>query len=269
MPLGTPTTSPTLVYLYAVLAQPVTDPIAGIDGAPVYWVTAQHLAAAVSDVPSAHFEEAPLNEHVRDMAWLGPRAVAHQEVNARLFEAADASLPLAFGTVFRDEAGVRQLLTRRFDELAARLGKVRGCAEWVVALHVLREPSEADVLAASPALQSLRGELAASSPGRAHLLRRQLATLTRNEARRIQHDAAANVLEALRATAEDLYREPLPHDAVEKPLSRTSVLVRRSAEASFMDAMDHLRTRWREPTYRLLVTGPWPAYRFGGLPDGT
>ena len=78
----------------------MTEPIAGIDGAHVRWVVTEELAAAVSNVPADDFEEEPLNARVRDMAWLGPRAVAHQAVNAQLFEAADACLPLAFGTVF-------------------------------------------------------------------------------------------------------------------------------------------------------------------------
>jgi hypothetical protein len=246
----------------------VTEAIAGIDGAPVSWVITQGLAAAVSNVPAEDFEEEPLNAHVRDMAWLGPRAVAHQAVNAQLFEAADACLPLTFGTVFRDDERVRQLLSRQSTELDARLAKVRDCAEWVVALHLLRQPTEADVVAASPALQSLRSQIADSAPGRAHLLRRQLATLTRDEARRIQYDAASDVLDMLREVATDIYREPLPQDAVDKPLLRASLLVRRLDETSLMDTMDRLRHRWPEPTYRLLVTGPWPAYRFGGLSDG-
>jgi hypothetical protein len=245
----------------------VLEPIAGIDGAPVRWVIAGELAAAVSNVSAEDFEDEPLNARVRDMAWLGPRAVAHQAVNARLFEIADACLPLAFGTVFRDDERVRVLLTRQSTELGARLTKVRDRAEWVVALHLLRAPTDADVVAASPALQSLRRQIAESSPGRAHLLRRQLAALAHDEARRIQHDAASDVLDTLDEVATDVYREPLPADAVEKPLLRASLLVRRGDETSFMDAMDRLRRRWPEPTYRLLVTGPWPAYRFGGLSD--
>jgi hypothetical protein len=95
-----------------------------------------------------------------------------------------------------------------------------------------------------------------------------MATLTRDEARRIQIDAVSRVLGALRVTAADVFQEPLPSDAVEKPLLRASVLVRRADETRFMDAMDGLRRDWPEPTYRLLLTGPWPPYRFGGLPDG-
>jgi hypothetical protein len=255
----------TLVYLYAVLSERVEAPVAGIDGARVRWIVHDGLAAAVSDVPGEDFEEEPLNEHVRDMSWLGPRAISHQDVNASLFEASEAIVPLAFGTVFRDDDRVRQLLLEQTGTLADQLARVRGCAEWVVALHLLREPDPSDVAAASPALQSLRAEIEASSPGRAHLLRRQLAALERDESRRVQAEAATQLFDALRIASVDIFREPLPTDAVERPLLRASVLVRRSAETEFVDAVERLRERWPEPTYRLLLTGPWPPYRFAGL----
>ena len=149
--------------------------------------------------------------------------------------------------------------------LTERLRAVRGRAEWVVALHQLQPANAEAVAQASPALQSLTAEIETSTPGRAHLLRRRLAELERDEARRLQADAAEQVLASLRDVAADVYPEPLPSDTVEKPLLRASVLVNQADEARFVDLVDSLRARWPEPTYRVLLTGPWPAYRFGGL----
>jgi hypothetical protein len=254
-----------LVYVYGVLEQALAVEVRGIDGRAVRWVSNGQLAAAVSDVPAADFEEERLNEGLRDMAWLGPRAVAHQIVNARLHEVADALVPLAFGTVFLDDDRVRHMLRDQASFLRERLQVVRGRAEWVVALHQL-QPADAEAVAhASPALQSLMAEIETSAPGRAHLLRRRLAELERDEARRLQADAAEQLLASLRAVAADVFAEPLPSDTVEKPLLRASVLVGRADEARFIDLVDGLRRTWPEPIYRVLLTGPWPAYRFGGL----
>jgi hypothetical protein len=254
-----------LVYVYAILPRPVATHVTGIDDRPVRWIEQGQLAAAVSDVPALEFEEEPLNAHIGDMAWLAPRAVAHQAVCTRLFEAADTLLPLAFGAVFRDDAGVRRLLTDQAETLRQRLDRVRGCAEWVLTLHSLAPPDLDTLSAASPAVQAVRSQLASSQPGRAHLLRRQLQSLVRDEARRVQVDAVGQVLSAVRQVAADIYQEPLPPDAVERPLLRASVLVRSQAEPEFLDTLDRLRRRWPEPTWRLEVTGPWPPYRFGGL----
>jgi len=92
-----------------------------------------------------------------------------------------------------------------------------------------------------------------------------VAELERDEARRLRGEAAEQMLDGLRAVAADVYREPLPTDTVERPLLRTSVLVRRKDESRFLDEVERLRARWPEPTYRLLLTGPWPPYRFGGI----
>lgn len=250
-----------LVYVYAVLPRPLAAELHGIDGRRVRWVLQGELAAAVSDVPEADFEEEPLNRNVRDMGWLGPRAIAHQDVNARLFEASDAIVPLAFGSVFRDDQRVAQMLQEEQQPLAQQLARVKGAAEWVVALHALSTP-DADQ---SEAVQTARAEVAAASPGRAHLLRQRLATLERDEVRRLQSDAATHVLQALRAIARDVYEEPLPADTVERPLLRVSVLMAREHDTRLLDEIEQLRSLWAEPTYRLLLTGPWPPYRFAGL----
>lgn len=248
-----------MIYVYAILSNPVEAQLRGIGGARVDWVVSDALAAAVSEVPEEDFDEEPLNTNVRDMGWLGPRAVAHQDVNARLFELSEAVVPLAFGTVFRDASGVRQLLADNSQNLGTRLYKVRNCGEWVVALHLLREPNADE----SPLVQQLRQDIASSTPGRAHLLHQRLQTVERDESRRLQREAATDLLEALRRVAVDVFREPLPSDDVEKPLLRASVLVRRDTD--FVEEVEGLRQRWPEPTYRLLLTGPWPPYRFGGL----
>lgn len=256
-----------LVYVYAIQRRPLGLEVNGIDLQPIRWITSGELAAAVSDVPREDFDEGPLNANVKDMNWLGPRAIAHQDVNERLFEASEAIVPLSFGTVFRDAAGVRRLLIDQRGALDAQLQRVAGAAEWVVALHQLREPSSEDVAAASEQVQHFRAQIEASPPGRAHLLRRQLATLERDEARRIRHEAADQLLRTLKVVAREVFQEALPSEvaAVERPLLRASVLVNRDEEQTFVDQVDRLGQRWPETTYRITLTGPWPPYRFGGL----
>ena len=254
-----------LVYIYAVLPRPLATDIKGINAQPVRWVVDDGLAAAVSDVPAEDFDEAPLNENVRDMAWLGPRAVAHQDVNARLHEQGEAIVPLAFGTVFRDDDRVKHLLHEQRSAFAERLAAVRDCAEWVVSLHLLKEPDADYVAMASPALQALRKEIASSTPGRAHLLQRRLAELERDERRRLEAESGEQVVARLREIALDVYMEPLPSDAVERPLVRASLLVSRADESRFVQQFERLQAHWPEPVYRLMLSGPWPPYRFGGL----
>ena len=254
-----------LVYVYAILPRPIATDIQGINARPVRWVVDDGLAAAVSDVPAADFDEAPLNDNIRDMAWLGPRAVAHQDVNARLHEQAEAIVPLAFGTVFRDDDRVRHLLREQRPALVERLQAVRACTEWVISLHLAQELDADAVASASPALRALRQQIATSTPGRAHLLQRRLAELERDERRRLEAEARERLIAALREIAIDVYLEPLPAETVERPLVRASLLVPRGDASRFVEQVERLRVQWPEPVYRLQLSGPWPPYRFGGL----
>ena len=246
-----------LVYVYGIAASGSRVVARGINGQPSRWIDEGQLAAAVGNVPAAEFDEEPLNAGLTNMAWLGPHALAHQDVNQQLHEQLDALIPLAFGTVFRDDGRVRALLREQAVELAARLARVRGRSEWVVAVHRTGPP---DISFSGP-LRALQAEIDAATPWRAHLLRRRFAELERDETRRLEAESVDAVLAALRARAEDVYVEPLPTDAVDRPLLRASVLVQRSDDERFVDLVDALQS----DSLRVLVTGPWPPYRFGGL----
>jgi hypothetical protein len=278
-----------LVYLYGVV--PRGSPaarllaeraVAGIDGAAVRAVEEGDLAGAVSAVPAAHFDEAPLNRLVRDLSWLAPRAAAHQDVNAHLFAAGDAVLPVAFGAIFRDAAAVRRLLADRQQDLVARLGRLRDRAEWIVTVQRDEAQAAAAVDRENAAVRRLLEELDASSAGRAYLLRRRVDEERRRALLRLDAEVVQAVVARLAAHAEDLYREPLVRvgerppalldqaDAAARagPIARLSVLVRRDASAALLAATDQLSGEYAPRGYALAVTGPWPPYRFGGLEPG-
>jgi hypothetical protein len=246
-----------LVYVYGIAAaRPCVTP-AGIDGVQVRWIGESGLSAAVSNVPRREFDEKALNNGLTDMHWLGPRAIAHQDVNQQLHEASEALLPLAFGTVFRDDERVEAMLRDEAASLKERLERVRGCSEWVVTVHRAGAPDTAQ----SAQVRQLQQQIAASSPGRAHLLRKRLADVEREARRDLEQEAIDRVVGALREVAEDVYAEPIPAETLEPPLLRASLLVQRNRVAEFINAVERMQTSW----YQAQLTGPWPAYRFAGL----
>ena len=229
------------------------------------------LGAVAEEVPAAEFAQEALDRNMADMAWLAPRAAHHQEVCAGLLERADAVVPLAFGTVFRDEAGVRAMLRDRADELRARLEAVRGRAEWVVALH--RDGARASGWVeqdGASAVAGLRRQIEASPPGRAYLLMRRVDEARRDGLVQLDAEAVAALHEAVGAVAERAYREPLAEGAGAAAtggsgmIARASLLARRQDEPRLRAALDSFAETWRRRGYDLDVTGPWPPYRFGG-----
>jgi hypothetical protein len=256
-----------LRYLYAVAGAGAAAAIAaadlrGIDGGRVEAVVEGDLLGATSIVPAAEFEEGPLNERLQDLDWLAPRAAVHQEVNAKLLDLANAVVPLSFGAIYRGPAGVRDLLRTRADDLADRLRAVEGRAEWIVSIE--REGSGEP---RGDQLRALDAEIAAASPGRAFLLGKRRDEVVRDERRMRDATVAEEASAAIAAIAERTYREPLIDDPSAAAVARFSVLAPRAREVELGDVVQRLGTSGISAGYRIRLSGPWPAYRFGALPS--
>jgi hypothetical protein len=257
-----------LLYVYAILpagAPAVVDlgrdAIRGIDGGIVTGVEAAGLAAAVSAVDPSEFEAEPLNRLVRDMDWLAPRAAAHQEVNACLFDRTDALIPLTFGTVYRTPVRIAAMLETEGEVLTSCLDRVRDKAEWVLTLQRQTEEALAALEQQSDALRDVRARIATGAPGRAYLLSRQVETIRQRELLTLDGRAVAALDELLPMAAETL-PERLETGPEEGPLARLSVLIDRSREADLLASIDAYRRHWASRGYDLRPTGPWPPYRF-------
>ena len=255
-----------LRYLYAVASPNAKAAIAaanlrGIEGGRVEGIVEGRLLGVTSAVPASTYEEEPLNARMQDLEWLAPRAASHQEVNGKLLELADAVVPLAFGAIYRDLAGVQALLRTRADDFADRLRAVEGRAEWIVSIE--RDGSAPT----GGAVSALEAEIAAAPPGRAFLLGKRRDEVIREERRTRDAALAEETWAKIEAVAERVYREPLIEDPTVVAIARFSVLLHRDREVELGDVVRRLGASGASEGYRLRLSGPWPAYRFGGLPS--
>ncbi|MDQ2913134.1 MAG: GvpL/GvpF family gas vesicle protein [Chloroflexota bacterium] len=256
-----------LRYLYAVAdsnaeAAIVEANLRGIDGGRVEVIVEGRLLGATSSVPAADYEEEPLNQRLQDLDWLAPRAALHQEVNGKLLELARAVIPLTFGAIYRGTDGVRDLLRSRAEDLADRLRAVEGRAEWIVSIE--REGIDAPL---GDAVRALDAEIAAAPPGRAFLLGKRRDEVIREERRTRDAAVAEETWAAVEAIAERVYREQLIDDPTATAIARFSVLAHRDREVELGDVVRRLSATGTSEGYRVRLSGPWPAYRFGGLPS--
>ena len=255
-----------LVYAYAIGREDAAPKgLRGMDDAPVRAERDGALVAYVSDVPGSEFDEAPLNANLSDMAWLTPRAVRHQEVNAALASVIDPLAPLSFGTVFRDRAGVQRMLRERAAEVGPRLDALKGKAEWIAVVRRDEARAIAALEANSEALRALRAEVSAASPGRAYLVARRLDETKRQELRASDAAAVTEAVGALERTGAALFREPLVEDAGGGMVARYSVLAGREDAGRLDRARAEIASSWGDRGYAVELTGPWPAYRFANV----
>lgn len=256
-----------LRYLYAVARRNAEAGLAaanlrGIDGGRIEPIVEGDLLGVTSAVSAVDYEEVPLNANLQDLEWLAPRAAAHQQVNGELLELADAVVPLAFGAIYRDAEGVREVLRERAGDLIDRLGAVAGRAEWIVSIE-----REGPGTTTGGAIAALDAEIAAAPPGRAFLLGKRRDEVLREERRRRDAAVAEEARATIEAIAERIYREPLIDDPTAAAIARFSVLAPRDREVELGDVVRQLGASGASEGYRVRLSGPWPAYRFGGLPS--
>ncbi|HET8567844.1 MAG TPA: GvpL/GvpF family gas vesicle protein [Candidatus Limnocylindria bacterium] len=252
----------TLVYLYAVAPAAsrrwlAAEPLRGIGDLPVRAVSEGDVAGIVSDVPASEFDQEPLDRNVADASWLGPRAAAHQDVNARILAGLGSVLPLAFGTLFRGDDGVREALRSRAAELFEALERLGGRAEWVITVDRDRDAALA-ALDDEPRLASLVRDVSAAAPGRAYLLRRSLEDARTALLRERDAEARAALRDALAPVATDLTDEPLIEGG---PIARVTALASRD-QTAVGGALDRFGAEWGPRGYTPRLSGPWPPYRY-------
>ena len=254
-----------LRYVYGIArandaARVSTARLTGIDDSPIGCVVEGRLLAAASDVDEAEWSEAALNEHLRDLDWLAVRAAQHQAVNGRLLELLGTVLPLSFGTIYRDDERVRQMLTEDAADRSAQLDSLDGHAEWVVTVA-----RDADAAPDDAEVRALDEKIAASPPGRAFLLDKQRGTTLSRSVERRDSEAASDALTILNEVAVRTYQEPVVSGGTDAVALRASILVARERESALAKAIGELETRLGERGYRVRASGPWPAYRFGSV----
>ena len=254
-----------LFYVYAV-ARPVGDAAtfaaAGVGGAPARFVEHRALAAVVSHVRAEDFEEAPLREHLEDLAWLADTARAHESVVGAV-SGITSVVPLRLATVCRDESGVRRLLDEGHDRFTASLARLDGRVEWGVKLYADPDTEPEPEPSAAPA----RPEVASS--GRDYLRRRLRSRQTREKSW-AHADALAQRLHAELARCAEGQRlhRPQSGQLAQAPgvnVLNAAFLVRREESDAFVGLFEQLAPQ--EAGVRAELTGPWAPYSFADEPE--
>jgi hypothetical protein len=255
-----------LRYVYGIARADDRDRVSsagidGIEGGRVRAIVEGPLLAAVSDVDEREYDTEPLNAHVRDLDWLAPRASAHQTVNGRLLDLVGSVLPLSFGAIYRDDERVKAMLKEDASGHATRLDELRGRAEWVITLT-----RDSDAPLDEEDVRALETEISASAPGRAFLLEKRRSSVVARSLERRDAEAAESALASVSAVAEKTYREPTAQAGSDVVVLRASLLVPRDRDATLTETILRAERALGERGYRLRASGPWPAYRFGGMP---
>lgn len=251
-------------YVYGVLASDTRLPpdLAGVEpSAGIRRVEEEGLAALVSEVRLAEFDESALRENLNDVAWLEEKARAHEQVLEAALDVG-AVVPLRLCTVFIGEDQVRAMLARERGALIDALERLEGRAEWGVKAYADRDVVEREAIARAGDDESARGV----SAGTAYMNRRRAEAQARAEVEEIADEWGRGIHGRLAAIASEALLNPLQQPQLSGhggEMFLNGVYLVSDAEApTFCAAVAEVAEVFDRRGVEIDLTGPWPAYNF-------
>lgn len=219
----------------------------GIGGSDVrvYNVRYRGLAAVVSDVPLQAYDPTPEN------------VLAHEHVNEEVMRDGTV-LPMSFGTLFRTEADILDLLRSTYDTFDDALAKVENKVEF--GLKVLWDRDQViDALHRNhEQIARLNDEIDRNAGGSTYFARMQLGRLIETALEERGAWYVRDIYTSLRAVTV----ASRPNKGVgDRVIMNAAFLVERTGEKA-LDEQIRLLSRRHGDSLEFRYTGPWPPYNF-------
>ena len=236
----------------------------GLDGqSPLEVVSFQDLAAVWSPVPLEDFCGPDAEARMRDLTWIGPRVIRHQQVVTWLMRDSPV-LPAKFGTIFSSSANLLKVLHHHHDTIAGFLEDIEDREEWAVKGLLDRSQAKEKVLGLKLAREAER--LGALSPGKRYFEEQRLRTGTEQELQQWLTEACRHLLNELRDHAAEVrQRRLLSREATgsdKEMVLNWAFLVPAKAVPGFQAMIQDANARYAASGLVFECTGPWPPYSF-------
>lgn len=207
------------------------------------------IAAVVSPVPYKELESNIAN------------IMAHEKV-VELARAKHTTLPVRFGVIFKTTDGVKQLLSKSYEDYKAKLKKLTGKDEYGVKL-ILSAQGMAKLTQKVGKSSEEIGKLAKASAragkGTAYLLKLKADEALKAESLRRLDEVSGKANEQLSAAAVDHARLKSDHEQI---VLNAAYLVERQGTQAFRSAVDRLSKELKSLGLEVHMSGPWAPYSF-------
>ena len=257
-PAEAPTDPASLTYVYAVVRAPKEPlpnawpcgmpgggPVRLLDGGKRLWLVA-------STVPRAGYDERAVADGLREVEWVGPRALAHESV-VEQFLCAPAVLPMRLFALFDSDERALDDLRRHRQRIERILDRLAGREEW--GLRLTWDGNTAGASDAGAADERCGADYLAHK--RDLLARgRERLRAARASAQRLYAELAR---EAHKAKRRGRGEAGLPHPDV---LLDATFLVSTHRTAAFHAALEGRAADLRDAGIAIALTGPWAPYNF-------
>jgi len=251
------------LYVFCLVRASAAEAAAGhglTEDAPLRALVHEDIAAVCCEVSLHDWTGEAGEAHLKDLGWLGPRALRHEEVIEQMMRASPV-LPLRFGCLFSPEEQLVELLRSKRTRIEAFIEKIANGEEWSLKGALDPRACEEAMFAADPRAATLP-----ASKGARYLLEQKLRKDAANAARAWVREAEAAIAQAFEGLV--LARRslrPSPRGAAEPTLEGVfhwAILMPRGAEAELTRRLAPLAEQLSLRGLHVSARGPWPAYNF-------
>jgi hypothetical protein len=214
-------------------------------GQRVFTVAFQDLAAVVSDTPIVIYD--PTRENV----------LAHEFVNETVMKEFTV-IPMSFGTVFRSEDDVTELLRSTYQAFSDVLDKMQDKIEFGLKVLWDRERAIANLERDHDEIRRLKDEISRHTTTSTYFARMQLGRLVDSALEEMSARYVAEIHEALKPVAvASRSNKPIG----DRMILNAAFLVDRAQEQSFDERVKDASRQYEE-VLAFKYSGPWPPYNF-------
>jgi hypothetical protein len=216
-----------------------------VGGQRVFTVAFDDLAAVVSDTPIVIYD--PTRENV----------LAHEFVNETVMKEFTV-IPMSFGTVFRSEEDVTELLRSTYQAFSDVLDKMQDKIEFGLKVLWDRERVIANLERENDEIRRLKDEISRHTTTSTYFARMQLGRLVDSALEEMSSRYVADIHEALKpAAVASRSNKPIG----DRMIVNAAFLVERAQEQAFDERVKDTSRRY-EDVLSFKYSGPWPPYNF-------
>ena len=236
----------------------------GINGlSPLFLETFGGVAAVVSEVTAEDFSGPGARERMENLAWIGPRALRHEEVIVAAMRTSPV-LPVRFGTIFSSREALASPLKEHGDIISRFFVETAGLSEWMLKGYVNRKQAQSSALALR--LDDEKNQLAGLTPGKRYFLEQKIKGTVDKEVASLLRAAAAEVMRPIRETswryceARLVGRDVTDED--EEMFLHNALLIPNGATEVLGPMTDDWNELYGPRGLSFALSGPWPPYHF-------
>lgn len=228
-------------------------------------ITHAGLKAIFERVPEDEFGEQYLSNNLKNMEWVSEKVVHHQSVLDQL-QGAEPLIPFKFGSIFKTEEGLKEMLLDRKEDFAALIEKLRGKQEWGVKLFYDSAKLTEWAEKGSDEIILFNKQIDEGSAGKAFLLKKKKQEALNKLCKQQINDYRKRVFGFISDRDVEVYQnKELESGLTGRPdtnILNLAILSEASNTQKLMSFIDELQPALIDRGMKLELTGPWPPYNF-------